>query len=101
MPSYAVTGASGRLGRHVVEELLARDVPAGEVVAVVRTPAKVADLAERGVVVREGDYSRPETLPAALAGVRRVLLVSGDAVGERVAQHTAVIEAARAAGVER
>lgn len=101
MPTYAVTGASGHLGRLVVEHLLARGVPASEVVAVVRTPSRATDLAERGVVVREGDYARPETLSDALAGVRKVLLVSGTEVGRRVAQHTAVIEAARAAGVER
>lgn len=101
MTTYAVTGATGPFGHHVVEELLSRDVPASDVVAVVRTPSKAADLAERGVDVREGDYSRPETLPAALAGVQRLLLVSGSEVGQRVAQHTAVIDAAKAAGVER
>lgn len=101
MTTYAVTGATGQLGRRVVEELLARGVPAADVVAVARTPAKAADLAARGVAVREGDYARPETLPTALAGVQRLLLVSGTAVGQRVAQHTAVIEAAVAAGVER
>jgi NAD(P)H dehydrogenase (quinone) len=101
MPTFAVTGASGHLGRQVVEHLLKRDVPAGEIVAVVRTPAKVADLAERGVVVRQGDYSRPETLAPALDGVRTLLLVSGTEVGRRVQQHTAVIDAARDAGVQR
>src|SRR5215213_196286 len=101
MPLYAVTGASGHLGRLAVEELLERGVPASEVVAVVRTPEKAADLAERGVDVREGDYSRPETLRGALAGVGKLLLVSGNEVGQRVAQHTAVIEAAKAAGVTR
>jgi NAD(P)H dehydrogenase (quinone) len=101
MTTYAVTGASGPFGRIVVEELLSRGVPASDVVAIVRTPSKVADLAERGVQVREGDYSRPETLPAALAGVQRLLLVSGSEIGQRVAQHTAVIDAAKAAGVER
>ncbi|WP_129788639.1 SDR family oxidoreductase [Promicromonospora panici] len=101
MTTYAVTGASGPFGRLVVEELLSRGVPASDVVAIVRTPSKVADLAERGVQVREGDYSRPETLPAALAGVQRLLLVSGSEIGSRVAQHTAVIDAAKAAGVER
>ncbi len=101
MPTYAVTGASGPLGHRVVEELLARGVPARDVVAVVRTPSKVDDLAARGVQVREGDYSRPETLPAALAGVQRLLLVSGSEPGGRVAQHTNVVEAATAAGVER
>ncbi|WP_369372961.1 SDR family oxidoreductase [Promicromonospora sp. Populi] len=101
MTTYAVTGATGQLGRLVVEELLSRGVPATDLVAIVRTPAKAADLAERGVQVRAGDYSLPETLPAALAGVQRLLLVSGSEPGGRLAQHTAVIEAAQAAGVER
>lgn len=101
MPTYAVTGATGPLGHRVVEELLTRGVPAADVVAIVRTPAKAADLAERGVQVREGDYDRPETLPSALAGVQRLLLVSGSEPGGRIAQHTAVIDAAVAAGVER
>ncbi|WP_423464510.1 NAD(P)H-binding protein [Promicromonospora sp. MS192] len=101
MTTYAVTGATGHLGRLVVAELLSRGVPAADVVAVVRTPDKAADLAARGVQVREGDYDRPETLPAALAGVQRLLLVSGSEPGRRVPQHAAVIDAAQAAGVER
>lgn len=101
MPTYGVTGASGHLGRLVVENLLDRGVPATEIVAIARNTEKAVDLAARGVVVRHADYSRPQTLPAALAGVRRLLLVSGNEVGQRVAQHTAVIEAAKAAGVER
>ncbi|GAA0298765.1 NAD(P)H-binding protein [Kineococcus aurantiacus] len=101
MTTYAVTAASGHLGRLAVEALLERGVPAADVVAVVRTPAKVADLADRGVVVRPGDYSDPASLPAALAGVDRLLLVSGSEVGQRVAQHTNVVEAAKAAGVQR
>lgn len=101
MPTYAVTGATGPFGQLVIENLLARGVPATDVVAVVRNPAKAAALAGLGVQVREGDYARPETLTAALAGVRRLLLVSGNEVGQRVHQHTAVIEAAKAAGVER
>ena len=77
MTTYAVTGATGHLGRLVVEELLSRGVPAADVVAIARTPEKAADLAERGVQVREGDYDRPDTLPSALDGVQRLLLVSG------------------------
>jgi NAD(P)H dehydrogenase (quinone) len=101
MTTYAVTGATGHLGHRAVEELLDRGVPAGDVVAVARRPGAAADLAARGVQVREGDYSRPDTLPAALAGVDRLLLVSGSEAGQRVAQHRAVIEAAAAAGVQR
>ena len=101
MTTYAVTGATGHLGRLVTEELLSRGVPASDLVAIVRTPGNAADLAARGVQVREGDYSRPETLPGALAGVQRLLLISGSEPGGRVAQHTAVIDAAKGAGVER
>jgi NAD(P)H dehydrogenase (quinone) len=96
MTTYAVTGVTGHLGRLVVAELLARG--ATDVVGLARTPAKAADL---GVPVRAADYSDPETLTAALDGVNVLLLVSGSEVGRRVAQHTAVIEAAKAAGVRR
>lgn len=93
-----VTGASGQLGRLVIEQLLAR-VPASQVVAAVRKPAKVADLAARGVQVREADYARPETLVPAFSGAAKLLLVSSSEVGRRTAQHRAVIGAAQAAGV--
>jgi NAD(P)H dehydrogenase (quinone) len=101
MSTYAITGASGHLGRLAVQELLARGVPAADVVAVVRTPSKAADLADRGVQVRAADYSRPETLAAALAGVQRLLLVSSSEPGQRVAHHANVIQAAQAAGTSR
>lgn len=99
--TYAVTGASGPLGGLVVEALLDRGVPTGEIVAVVRDPGKVADLSARGVQVRRGDYTDPAGLPSALDGVDRLLLVSGNDVGNRVAQHGNVIDAAAAAGVGR
>ncbi|MEG6504270.1 SDR family oxidoreductase [Nitratidesulfovibrio sp. 1201_IL3209] len=94
----AVTGASGQLGRLVMEGLLAR-VPAENLVAAVRNPARVADLAARGVTVRAADYGKPDTLDAALAGVDRLLLISSSEVGGRVPQHRNVIEAAKRAGV--
>ncbi|GAA2163806.1 NAD(P)H dehydrogenase (quinone) [Humibacillus xanthopallidus] len=94
-----VTGASGHLGRLVVDSLLERGVPASDVVVIARTPESVADLAERGVEVRRADYDDRTSLDAALADVDRMLLVSGSAVGQRIAQHTNVIEAAKAAGV--
>jgi NAD(P)H dehydrogenase (quinone) len=94
----AVTGASGQLGRLVMEGLLAR-VPAENIVAAVRNPARVADLAARGVTVRAADYGKPDTLDTALAGVDRLLLISSSEVGGRVPQHRNVIEAARRAGV--
>jgi len=91
----AVTGATGQLGRLVVETLKERVEP-GSIVALARTPAKAADL---GVEVREADYDRPETLASALAGVDRLLLISSSEVGQRAPQHRNVIEAAKAAGV--
>lgn len=94
----AVTGATGQLGRIVIDALL-KKVPAGEIIAAVRTPAKAADLAALGVIVRQADYGQPETLEAAFAGMDKLLLISGSEVGQREAQHKAVIEAARAAGV--
>ena len=96
---YAITGATGQLGRLVVDALLRR-VPADQVVALVRDPAKADDFRAMGVAVREADYDRPETLRSALEGVDRVLLISSDAVGIRARQHQAVIDAADAAGVE-
>lgn len=96
---YAITGASGQLGRLVVDALLRR-VPADQIVALVRDPAKADELRAKGVVVREADYDRPETLPAALDGISRVLLISSDAVGIRARQHQTVIDAAKAAAVE-
>ncbi|MEV7600406.1 SDR family oxidoreductase [Kitasatospora sp. NPDC089797] len=95
---YVVTGATGQLGRLVVEGLLAT-VPAGEVKVVVRDAAKVAEWTEQGVRVHEADYGRPESLAGAFAAGDRVLLISGNEFGSRVAQHGAVIDAAKAAGV--
>ncbi|MDO3648839.1 SDR family oxidoreductase [Nocardia mangyaensis] len=95
--AVAVTGASGQLGRLVVEALLADGV---ETVAIVRDPAKIEDLAERGVRVRQASYDDPAALDAALAGVDRLLLISGSEIGQRVAQHTNVIRAAERTGVD-
>ncbi|AOX44797.1 SDR family oxidoreductase [Microbacterium sp. BH-3-3-3] len=95
-----VTAASGHLGRLVIDALLERGVSASDIVAGVRTLAKADDLAARGVGVVELDYSRPETLAPAFASVTRVLLISGTDA-DRVAGHRNVIDAARAAGVER
>jgi NAD(P)H dehydrogenase (quinone) len=97
-PMIVVTGTSGKLGRLVVNALL-ESSPADRVVAVARDPNKLADLAARGVVVRRGDYDRPDTLRAAFDGAERLLLVSGSEVGKRVPQHTAAIDAAKRAGV--
>lgn len=95
---YAVTGATGQLGRLVIDALL-KSTPANQIVAAVRNPAKARDLAQRGVVVREADYSRPETLRPALAGVDKLLLISSTEVSGRLPRHKAVIEAAQRAEV--
>jgi NAD(P)H dehydrogenase (quinone) len=96
----AITGATGQLGRLVIQSLLRRGVPAADLIAAVRTPAKAADLAALGVQVRQADYTRPDTLAAALQGVDRLLLISSSEVGQRTAQHRAAIDAAQAAGVK-
>ena len=96
--SLLVTGASGHLGRAAVEELLARG--ASKVIAGTRDPAKLADLAERGVEIRKVDFNDPAGLPAAFAGVERLLIVSTDGIGTRIAQQTAAVEAAKTAGVK-
>ena len=93
-----ITGASGQLGRLVLEALL-QQVPASEIIAAVRSPEKVADLAARGVQVRVADYDQPASLAAAFAGADKLLLISANEVGRRVPQHRAVIDAAKVAGV--
>jgi NAD(P)H dehydrogenase (quinone) len=98
--SIVVTGATGHLGRLAVESLLDRGVPAAEIVATGRRVEKLADLADRGVVVRPADYDDPDSLRAAFAGAEKLLLVSGSEVGQRVAQHANVIAAAQDSGVE-
>lgn len=94
-----VTAASGQLGRLVVQELL-KSVPASQIVAGVRSPEKAKDLAGTGVQVRELDYTKPQTIQAALAGVKKLLLISSNAVGSRAAEHKNVIDAAKKVGVE-
>lgn len=95
-----VTGATGQLGRLVIDRLLARGAAAGDLVAGARTPAKAADLAARGVRVVPLDYEDPATVAAALTGVDRVLLISSSEVGKRATQHRVVLDAVSAAGVE-
>ena len=93
-----VTGASGALGRQVVEFLLER-LPPDRVAALARRPESLDDLARRGVSVRGGDYHDPERLEPAFHGVDKLLLVSATAFTDAQAAHRGVIHAARAAGV--
>ncbi|WP_326565597.1 NAD(P)H-binding protein [Amycolatopsis rhabdoformis] len=94
--SIVITGATGQLGRLVIADLLAAGVPAGEITAVARSAEKAADL---GVRVHVADYNQPDTFQGAFAAGDRVLLVSGTDNGQRVPQHAAVVEAAKAADV--
>ncbi len=95
--TIAITGATGQLGRLVIAKLKAK-VSTSEIIALARNPEKAADL---GVIVREADYAKPQTLAPALAGVDTLLLISSSEVGQRAAQHHNVIEAAKSAGVKR
>ncbi|MFC3528953.1 SDR family oxidoreductase [Paracoccus mangrovi] len=97
--TIAITGATGQLGRLTIAALKSR-LPANQIadqiVALARSPEKAGDL---GVTVRAFDYAQPETLAPALSGVKKLLLISGNEIGSRTAQHRAVIAAAKAAGV--
>jgi NAD(P)H dehydrogenase (quinone) len=96
-----VTGASGHLGRRVVELLL--EAGAGTVIAGTRDPARIADLAALGAVTRKVDFDDEASLVEAFAGVDRLLLVSTDAMdrpGRRLEQHRAAVRAAVRAGVK-
>jgi NAD(P)H dehydrogenase (quinone) len=95
--TIAITGATGQLGRLVVNTLKGK-APATDIVALVRSPAKAADL---GVAAREADYAKPETLDRALAGIDTLLLISSSEIGQRATQHRNVIDAAKKAGVKR
>jgi len=94
-----VTGATGKLGRKVVEALL-KAVPAEQLAVSVRDPQKAEDLRARGVDVRQGNFDHPETLVTAFAGVDRLLFISADGDNEtRIRQHGNAVEAAQRAGV--
>ncbi|EMG9190158.1 TPA: SDR family oxidoreductase [Morganella morganii] len=95
----AITGATGLLGQHVIENLL-QTVPAGQIVAIVRNPAKGASLTRKGISVRQADYNDEASLIRALQGVEKLLLISSSEIGQRVTQHRNVINAAKSANVK-
>ncbi len=96
-----VSGASGQLGGLVVKELLARGVPASDLILVSRTPEKLAEFEKLGAATRFGDFAKPETLPKAFAGGTKLLLISiGFGAGPRPEAHKNAIDAAVAAGVK-
>jgi NAD(P)H dehydrogenase (quinone) len=94
-----ISGASGGLAGETVNELLGRGLTPADLILVTRTPEKLAALATRGAEVRFGDFTKADSLPAAFAGGRQLLLISTSG-GDRVAQHTAAIDAARHAGIK-
>ncbi|HCT3284703.1 SDR family oxidoreductase [Morganella morganii] len=95
----AITGATGLLGQHVIENLL-QTVSAGQIVAIVRNPAKGASLSRKGISVRQADYNDEASLIRALQGVEKLLLISSSEIGQRVTQHRNVINAAKSANVK-
>jgi NAD(P)H dehydrogenase (quinone) len=97
--TIAVSGATGQLGRLVIDELLKR-APTARIVGLVRNPASARNLAARGVDIRTANYNDPAALAAALAGVDKLLLISSNEVGQRLQQHSNIIEAAKTAGVK-
>ncbi|SHM92566.1 SDR family oxidoreductase [Actinacidiphila paucisporea] len=95
-----VTGATGQLGRLTVEALLQRGIPAADIIATGRDTTRIKDLADRGITVRRADFADTDGLAEAFAGADRLLLISASVpVGERVANHRRVIDAAVVAGV--
>ena len=95
----AVTGATGKLGRLIIENLLQR-VEASEIVAVVRTPAKAAEWATQGVVIRQGDYADANSLITAFTDIQTLMFISNTDVMKRMEQHQNVVNAAKTAGVK-
>ena len=98
--SLVITGATGQLGRLVVDSLLAKGVAADQIVALGRDDKRLGKLSALGVTTRKVDYSDAGAVADALTGADRVLLISGNEVGQRLAQHQNVIDAARAASIE-
>ncbi|MGN9807778.1 SDR family oxidoreductase [Micromonospora sp. BQ11] len=97
--SIVVTGATGHLGRLIVASLLDRGVPAEQIVALGRDTSRLADLAARGVTVRQANYNDADSLRAAFSGAEKLMFVSGNELGQRIAQARTVVAAAREAGV--
>ncbi|MDT7654909.1 MAG: hypothetical protein QOI36_6315 [Pseudonocardiales bacterium] len=99
--STVITGASGHLGRLIVDQLLAAGTPPEQIVATGRDTGKLADLARNGVIVRRADFADPGTVDDSFAGADAMVLVSTTTVGERFDNARNAIDAARRAGVSR
>lgn len=96
----AVTGATGHLGQHVIKELLKQGTNPKEIVAIVRDKNKAQEFASKGIDVREANYTSAESLDKALKNVDKLLLISGNELGQRLTQHTNVINASKRANVK-
>ena len=99
-PMYALTGANGQLGRLVLQHLLML-VPADQIIATTRNPHQFDNFETRGIIVRHADFADPAPLRAAFAGAKSLLIISTNAIGHRVEQHQAAVEAAALAGVRQ
>jgi len=95
-----ITGATGSLGKATINFLLEKGYQAQNIIALVRDEAKASDLKAQGVTVKIGDYDNYDSLLSAMAGVEKVLLVSGSDVVKRGAQHESVVKAAQEAGAK-
>ncbi|MBZ2188247.1 SDR family oxidoreductase [Alcanivorax sp. JB21] len=93
-----ITGATGQLGRLVIQHLI-KTLDPSRIIAGVRNPEKATELSGLGVVVRRFDYAQPDTLDSGLEGVNKLLLISSSEVGQRTGQHKNVIDAALRAKV--
>jgi NAD(P)H dehydrogenase (quinone) len=98
-----VTGASGNLGKLVLDALLKRGVAASDIIATTRDATKLADYAAKGIEVREADFNDPASVRKAFTGADRVAIISTDAIdgnGTRIKQQTGAVAAAKEAGVK-
>ena len=96
-----VTGATGQLGKLVLDQLLGSGVEPARIIATSRDTAKLADYTAKGVQARVADFDDPASLDKAFAGADRILIISTDALdqpGKRLKQHLAAVTAAKKAG---
>jgi NAD(P)H dehydrogenase (quinone) len=89
-----ITGATGHLGKDVIQSLLHKGVPAEDIIALVRDENKAKDLVEKGIQIKIGNYHDYDSLKEALRGVDKLLLVSSNGIVDRLNQHKNVINAA-------
>jgi len=99
--SIVITGATGHLGRLIIERLIARGTALADIVAAGRNTERLAAVARLGVATAVIDFASPGSLDSAFAGADTLMLVSGSEVGQRTQQHTNAITAAARSGITR